>query len=69
MISLHSFIVLNFIFFFFYLYRSGDVLSLTMGKLALKYAGIDVDAMKTIAAASSKRSLAEFQEVSSTDNF
>ncbi|XP_055931226.1 26S proteasome non-ATPase regulatory subunit 11-like [Argiope bruennichi] len=41
---------------------SDDVLSLTMGKLALKYAGIDVDAMKAIAAASSKRSLAEFQE-------
>ncbi|GBM21345.1 26S proteasome non-ATPase regulatory subunit 11 [Araneus ventricosus] len=39
-----------------------DVTSLTMGKLALKYAGIDVDAMKAIAAASSKRSLAEFQE-------
>ncbi|GFT20179.1 26S proteasome non-ATPase regulatory subunit 11 [Nephila pilipes] len=38
-----------------------DVLSLTMGKLALKYAGIDVDAMKTIATASSKRSLADFQ--------
>ncbi|GFY66484.1 26S proteasome non-ATPase regulatory subunit 11 [Trichonephila inaurata madagascariensis] len=38
-----------------------DVISLTMGKLALKYAGVDVDAMKTIAAASSKRSLADFQ--------
>ncbi|GIY27381.1 26S proteasome non-ATPase regulatory subunit 11 [Caerostris darwini] len=42
--------------------ESGDVVSLTMGRLALKYAGIDVDAMKTIAAASSKRSLADFQE-------
>ncbi|KFM79696.1 26S proteasome non-ATPase regulatory subunit 11, partial [Stegodyphus mimosarum] len=40
----------------------GDVLSITMGKLALKYAGIDVDAMKAVAAASSKRSLADFQE-------
>ncbi|CAL1300716.1 unnamed protein product [Larinioides sclopetarius] len=40
-----------------------DVTSLTMGKLAMKYAGIDVDAMKAIAAANSKRSLAEFQEV------
>ncbi|KAG8178698.1 hypothetical protein JTE90_011624 [Oedothorax gibbosus] len=42
--------------------ESADVLSLTMGKLAMKHAGIDVDAMKAIAAASSKRSLADFQE-------
>jgi len=40
----------------------GDVVSLTMGKLALKYAGVDVDAMKAIASSSSKRSLSDFQE-------
>lgn len=45
------------------LFRPGDVVSLTMGKLAMKHAGTDVDAMKAIASASSKRSLADFQEV------
>jgi len=39
-----------------------DVQSITMGKLALKYAGKDIEALKTIAKASHKRSLADFQE-------
>ena len=33
------------------------------GKLALKYAGRNIESMKAIAAASQKRSLAEFQKV------
>ena len=33
-----------------------------MGKLALKYVGKDIDALKAIAKASHKRSLADFQE-------
>lgn len=40
-----------------------DVNSITTGKLALRYAGLrDIEAMKAIAAASSKRSLADFQK-------
>lgn len=38
-----------------------DVLSITVGRLALKYAGGDIEAMKAVAGAASKRSLAEFQ--------
>lgn len=36
--------------------------SLTMGKLALKYVGSDIEALLSIAKASQKRSLADFQE-------
>jgi 26S proteasome regulatory subunit N6 len=39
-----------------------DVQSITMGKLALKYAGKDIEALKAIAKSSHKRSLADFQE-------
>jgi len=39
-----------------------DVHSIISGKLALRYAGPEIDAMKSIAQASSKRSLAEFQQ-------
>lgn len=38
-----------------------DVLSITVGKLALRYAGPNIEAMKAVAAAASKRSLADFQ--------
>jgi len=38
-----------------------DVQSIVSGKLALKYSGPDVEAMKSIASSSRKRSLAEFQ--------
>lgn len=37
-----------------------------MGKLALKYAGKDIEALKAIAKASHKRSLADFQEALKT---
>ncbi|XP_064461621.1 26S proteasome non-ATPase regulatory subunit 11-like isoform X1 [Ornithodoros turicata] len=39
-----------------------DVQSIVMGKLALRYSGREVDAMKAVAQASHRRSLAEFQE-------
>ncbi|XP_018326202.1 26S proteasome non-ATPase regulatory subunit 11 isoform X2 [Agrilus planipennis] len=38
-----------------------DVQQIVSGKLAIKYAGKDVDAMKAVAQASHKRSLADFQ--------
>ena len=37
-----------------------EVGTLLAGKLALKYSGSDLDAMRSIAAASKKRSLADF---------
>ncbi|KAK6618443.1 26S proteasome regulatory subunit rpn6 [Polyplax serrata] len=39
-----------------------DVTQIVSGKLALKYAGKDIDAMKDVASASSNRSLADFQK-------
>lgn len=39
-----------------------DVQHIISGKLALKYAGRDIDAMKAVATASHKRSLADFQQ-------
>ncbi len=43
--------------------RADDVNNLITGKLALKYAGKDIESMKAIAGASQKRSLADFQKV------
>jgi len=43
--------------------RPDDVNGLMSVKLALKYGGRDVDAMKSVAQASKKRSLADFQQV------
>ena len=40
-----------------------EVQSIVRGKLALKYSGADVDAMKSIAQAAHKRSIADFQKV------
>ena len=40
-----------------------DVQSIVSGKLALRYSGPNVEAMKSIAQASQKRSLANFQKV------
>jgi 26S proteasome regulatory subunit N6 len=45
------------------LYSPDDVNALMSVKLALKYSGRDVDAMKAVAQASKKRSLADFQQV------
>ncbi|XP_019875855.2 26S proteasome non-ATPase regulatory subunit 11 isoform X2 [Aethina tumida] len=39
-----------------------DVQQIVSGKLAIKYAGKDIDAMKAVAQASHKRSLADFQQ-------
>lgn len=39
-----------------------DVQAIMSGKLAVKYAGRDLDAMKAVAEASHKRSLADFQK-------
>ncbi len=43
--------------------RPDDVLQLVSGKLALKYSGSEIDAMKAISQAAKKRSLADFQTV------
>jgi len=42
---------------------SDEVQTIISGKLALKYSGPEVDAMKSIAQASRDRSLADFQKV------
>lgn len=42
--------------------RADDVQAITMGKLALRYAGPNIEAMKAVAQASHKRSLADFQK-------
>lgn len=39
-----------------------DVQSIILGKLALRYAGPEIDAMKAVAQSSNKRSLADFQK-------
>ena len=44
-------------------FRPDDVNALMSVKLALKYSGRDVEAMKAVAQASKKRSLADFQQV------
>ncbi len=48
---------------YFYHFRPDDVNALMSVKLALKYGGRDVEAMKAVAQASKKRSLADFQQV------
>jgi len=45
------------------IYSADEVHSIVSGKLALKYVGDEVDAMKEIAQASHKRSLAQFESV------
>ena len=52
------------IYFIFFSCSADDVQSIVSGKLALRYAGPNVDAMKSIAKASKNRSLSEFQQVS-----
>lgn len=45
------------------MFRPDEVHSLLSGKLALKYSGSDLDAMRAIADAAKKRSLADFNKV------
>jgi 26S proteasome regulatory subunit N6 len=46
-------------------FRPDEVHTLLSGKLALKYSGSDLDAMRAIADAAKKRSLADFNKASS----
>lgn len=46
--------------------QSDDVNQIISGKLAITYSGRDIDAMKAVAEASHKRSLANFQEALKT---
>ena len=43
--------------------RIDEINNLITGKLALKYGGREIDAIRAIASASQKRSLADFQKV------
>ena len=51
-----------FALFFPFTFRPDDVNNLIQGKLALKYAGKDVESVKAIASASQKRSLFDFEK-------
>ena len=53
----------------FFLSRADEVQAIVSGKLALKYSGPEIEAMKSIAQASHKRSLADFQKVIIITNF
>ncbi|KAI1292833.1 26S proteasome non-ATPase regulatory subunit 11 [Halotydeus destructor] len=46
--------------------QADDVINITQGKLALRYAGPNIDALKSVASASHKRSLADFQATLTT---
>ena len=47
----------------FFYFSPDEVQNIVSGKLALKYVGQDIDAMKAVAKASKNRSLADFQSV------
>jgi 26S proteasome regulatory subunit N6 len=59
----HKYIFTTHIHTFTYISRPEDVQSIITGKLALKYAGAQVEAMQYIAKASQDRSVAEFEMV------
>lgn len=44
-------------------FSAEDVQSIVTGKLALKYAGVQIEAIQNIATASKNRSIAEFEKV------
>ncbi len=58
--------ILNEIITHFILKRPDEVNNILSGKLALKYAGQEVESMKAIGVASQKRSLADFQKALET---
>jgi hypothetical protein len=51
--------------FFLFTNRPDDVQNILSGKLALRYAGREAEALKAIAQSAIKRSLAQFQQVCS----
>lgn len=57
-----SHVLVHFVYCIF-LNSADEVGSIVSGKLALKYIGPDVEAMKSIAQASHKRSIEDFQQV------
>ena len=48
---------------FVFVCSAEDVQSIVTGKLALKYAGVQIQAIQSIAKASENRSVAEFEKV------
>ena len=60
-ISLEIMILFAIIIYFLWIFQSENVYAIINGKLALRYARREVDAMKAIATAHKNRSLNEFE--------